>query len=189
MARKKLKKDHRGTTDRQRKLANGITKGLTIKEAGTRAGYASDASSRQAYKILRLRFHPLLEKSGFNLTHILRDNFKRLLSMREAKKTELVTHQGIVMDKVQMADNAIRLRAINDVNRYIGAANPEPDDPERNTAYAGPAQVSITLVLPDADSAKAVVAITANRPADHQQSGVDAVLDQDPGRSRSEPSV
>lgn len=188
MARKKAK-PHKAITVRQRKLANGITKGLTIKEAGTRAGYASPDSARGAYKTLRLRFHPELERAGFNLTGILRDNFQRLLKMREAKKTELVTHQGVVMEKVELEDNATRLRAINDVNRYIGAANPEPDDPERNTAYAGPAQVSITLVLPDADSAKAVVAITANRPADHQQSGVDAVLDQDPGRSRSEPSV
>jgi hypothetical protein len=63
-------------TIQQKELIEGLNQGLTIADAGRKAGYSAKQASHTAYKALRLRFHNVLERADLSVDQILTETIQ-----------------------------------------------------------------------------------------------------------------
>ena len=185
MPRKKVTR----TTKRQKKLVEGISKGLTISDAGRLAGYADAPSAHRAYKTIRLRWYPCLEAAGYNVNSVLQKIFEKIYEKMECKETVLGWHQGICMQKVEVIPHAEQRAAANDLARFIGAIGNGHDHGEPVPVGMRPGHITIQVALPPGVDPKVLMAISAERPANNEQPVLDVRQDEDEGRPGPEPTL
>lgn len=122
------KKPH-PTTKQQKKLAEGISEGLSITDAGKIAGYADRHSAARAYRTIKIRFHPALEAKGYAVHKVITDIVDKMHEKLEAKETKFFHYQGAVIETREVAAHDTQLRAANDLARFFGITNNGHEDP------------------------------------------------------------
>lgn len=183
------KKRKKRVTKKQKKLVDGLTKGLSLTDAGKVAGFSNIQAASRAFKLIKLRFHPALEAAGYSVDKELSEIYGLLKSKMYAKEQVFFQNQGVVTETRIVDPHDLQRRAANDCARLIGATSREQDEPERNTNYDSPAQVSVTLVITDPRDTAAIMELSRSGPANNKQLTVDAAVDQNARRSGSEPSL
>ena len=172
----------RPLTKRQKKLAEGVARGLTIKDAGARAGYPSKQSAHRAFQVIKLRFHPALEAKGYNVDQVLTEIFEKIREKMEAKETVFFNHQGIVMETREIIPHDTQLNAAREMSRFLGIIGNGHDDGVSGAAR--PAGPTVNLVFTDPRTA-ALFAENLSRVG--RYSGRPALdvrrLDEDQGRT------
>ena len=112
------KRNQRLTTQ-QRALIKGLNQGLTIADAGRKAGYSARQASHTAYKSLRLRFHDVLERANLSVDQILTETIQKQRGKLEAKETKFFAHMGIVGESRDVEAHDIQLQAARDLQRIL----------------------------------------------------------------------
>jgi len=168
---------HPGEMNEKRaKLLTGLSKGMNLAEAGRTAGYTTRQAANNAFNRMKSGASKSLERVGLPIDKVLRN----LKELTVAKKTERITHQGIVMSTYEDPDNAIRLEA-NKTALRIHDAFPRPETYETPTETTG---VSFDLVITDPEVAKEFVArLAEHRARRGEQLVMDEAYDEDEGRA------
>jgi hypothetical protein len=113
MARKKPKdKKKNRTSERQKKFIEARAKGKSLAQAAKAAGYSHTYPRQSGFQVeqhLRGRVPDLLEKHGLSEDSLI---YKYLRPLLEAKETKFFQKDGKVKQKVNVADNGIRLSAL-----------------------------------------------------------------------------
>ena len=171
MARKK-----KPLTDRHRKLACNIRKGMTIKDAGLAAGFATKQAAHQAYKIIKLRFHPALEAAGYNIDQEVTEIYAKLKEKRECKETVFFQNAGIVMETREIIPHAEQRAAANDCARFLGIIGNGHDPKDDDSGLRVP-HVSVTVVLDQSEDSRSIVVPRPARAAAREQPVLDVESD------------
>lgn len=174
---------------RQKQLARNIRKGMTIKDAGLAAGFATKQSAHNAYKRIKLRFHPALEAAGYNVDQEVTEIYAKIKEKMECREVIWGQSNGIFMDSKTVIPHDIQLRAANDAGRFIGAIGNGHDNGEPPPVGARPGHISLTLELPAGTDTKALVAISSGSPVRDEQPVLDVEQNQNPRRPGSDPSL
>lgn len=98
----------------------------------------SKIRAEQAHNLLRAS---LLEACGLSFEYqakLLKKAVNRLNRKLDAKRTEIVSYQGVVTDRVELEDHAAQLRAAENVMDLLGA---------KPSKQAGDAQGDVTVII------------------------------------------
>jgi hypothetical protein len=178
------KRNQRLTTQ-QRALIKGLNQGLTIADAGRKAGYSARQASHTAYKSLRLRFHDVLERANLSVDQILTETIQKQRSKLEAKETKFFAHMGIVGESRDVEAHDIQLQAARDLQRILIV-----EDHKDATPLEGMGGITINITLDRERRGSQGSDGEADRPAPADRGNarlitVDAQVDENPGRARS----
>lgn len=156
-------------TQKMKKLAAGVAKGLSITAAGKQAGYANRKAASRAFKVIKLRFHPALEAAGYDVDKEVTEIYTKIKEKMECKETIWGQSNGFFLDHKEVVPHDIQLRAANDAARFLGAIGNGHDDGEPPAPEDRPGQISITLELPPGTDARAYLELFSPGPPDTQQ--------------------
>jgi hypothetical protein len=180
-------KNNQRLNDKQAKLIRYLRQGLTISEAGRRAGYGRPQTAHRAFKAIRLRFHPALQRAGIDAEQILIDTILTQYSKLTATETKFFDNKGIVIEEREVLAHDVNLTAARDLQRFLGAiATTDLDD---DTGGSGPEKVTVNMVVADAEDAKEIMGFLAKMSPGRGHPVLDAELNQDPGRSGPDESL
>jgi hypothetical protein len=172
----KRKKGLARLTVQQLKLLEGLNAGLTITEAGRQAGYAQRQNSFTAYKNLKIRFHPALERAGYDADKILTRTAEKQFSKLEAKETKFFPHMGMVGEVREVEAHSIQLEAARDIQSWLIEREPDGTPPERSSS------ITIHIELTPAEIEESIRAgvkvLPAGTAGDMGQPVLDAPLDE-----------
>jgi hypothetical protein len=154
----------------------GVAQGLSLAEAGRRAGYAH----LRAYERLKLEIPGRLDALGCPVDKVL----KMIIEELDAEETKLGWHKGRLVQAVNIAAHDIRLRAAEILlelhNAYPGAGNRQQGD-DGDTATRGP---YFTVAVADPGVAERVQEKPAARKDSLLAARVGEALDSDEGPTR-----
>jgi hypothetical protein len=105
-------------TLKQKKLVEALPKSDSVAEAGEKAGYHDRSTAHRALKGISERAPEVLERLGLTIEHVANKCLRPLL---EAKETKFFSDKGIVIQKVDVEANDIRLRAVDLWAKLMGA--------------------------------------------------------------------
>jgi hypothetical protein len=160
------------------KMLEGVVQGLSLAEAGRRAGYAHPQSSFRAYERLKLEIPGRFEALGGPVDKVL----KKVISKLEAQESKIGWYKGEIIQVVNVENHDIQLRAadmyLDLCNAFPGRGNRQQGD-DANTGTRGP---TFTLVVADAGRAKAIMERVADVESRFTSSALGAKVDEDQGR-------
>lgn len=169
-----------------KKLAAGVAKGLSLTAAGKLAGYSNRQAASRAYKTIKLRFHPALEAAGYDVDKELTTAYAKLREKMDCTETIFFHFRGVVMDERVVIPHDIQRKAANDCLRFlIGSGR---DDSEPSPLGERPPYISVTVVIPRGEDAKALLALNTGSATDRQQPVLD-VESQDTRPPETEPTL
>jgi len=109
-------------TPRQRQLIYYLTEGMTLTEAGERAGYAP-GSANAALTGIKEKMPAIMDRLGLADEVLIE---KYLMPLLVAEETEFAKFEGEITDRVNVAANGIRLGALELAFKIKGRLTPEP---------------------------------------------------------------
>lgn len=105
---------------RRRRLLRGISRGMTITEAGVRAGYVHRQAAHRAFKSIQLWIPQALEGAGYSVDEMLTELIEKVREQMEAKKTRFFKYRGVVTDVREAPAHNIQLRAVTELFKLLG---------------------------------------------------------------------
>jgi hypothetical protein len=178
----------KGPSEKMKKLAQGVRKGLSIKDAGKAAGYQTKQAASRAFKTIKLRFHPALEAAGYNLDHEVTKIYRKLREKMECRETIFFQNGGVVMDQRVVIPHAEQRAAANDCARFLGIIGNGHDDKDRDEGIRVP-HVSVQVAIVGAGDSNRTLEVRPAHPADHQQPVLDVESHEDDRLPGPDPTV
>jgi len=176
-----MKKKRRGlaVNPKSLKMLEGVARGLSLAEAGRRAGYAHTSTSYKAFHRLKLLIPERLDALGCPVDKVL----MTVISKLEATETKMGWHKGKLIDTVNVVDHDTQLRAADMIlelcNAYPGRGNRQQQGDDGETETRGP---TFTLAIADPTVAERVLEkLAARKGGDF--AGRLGELDEDQGRA------
>lgn len=173
---------------RQKQLARNIRKGMTIKDAGLAAGFATKQSAHNAYKRIKLRFHPALEAAGYNVDREVTEIYAKIKEKMECREVIWGQSNGIFMDSKTVIPHDIQLRAANDAGRFLGVIGNGHDNGDPDPGVPIP-HVSVSVVLNRTGDSNRTLEVRPTDTADHQQPVLDVESHKDPRPPGPDPEL
>lgn len=110
-------------TPRQRQLIYYLTEGMSLTEAGERAGYASGGSAGSALRNISEKMPAIMDRLGLADEALIE---KYLMPLLVAEETKFFQFKGEVGETRQVQALDIRLRALDLACKLKGRLTPEP---------------------------------------------------------------
>ena len=95
------------------KVARAVAQGLTLREAGEKAGYPQNSARSSAWKAMQTikrKAPEVFDKAGLTLESLAED----VNRLRRAKEKRFFAHQGVVLDTKKVEALSVQL----DADRY-----------------------------------------------------------------------
>jgi len=116
----KKKRRSRAVNPKSLKMLAGVAQGLSLAEAGRRAGYAHTSTSYKAFQRLKLLIPKRLDALGCPVDKVL----MTVISKLGAMETKMGWHKGKLIDAVNVVDHDTQLRA---ADMILELCNATPD--------------------------------------------------------------
>jgi hypothetical protein len=168
MAKRIGTKGNKQLKPRQFALVKSLLDGMTITEAARRAGYSKKCPGQAGYQALqnlKLKMPELLDRLGLSDATLIEKHLKPLLS---AQTTKFFQHGGKVTGKRIVADNDVRLRALDIAFRLRRSF--APTDPKLAEA------TGVKVIIMDAPRPPRLVAAAASTQLSSPETRSDASL-------------
>src|SRR6266550_2005613 len=163
-------------TKRQKKMVKLIEKGASITDAGRAAQYNTRQAASNAYKRIKLRFHPALEAAGYDVDKECTAIYAKLKEKMECKETIWAQCNGIFLDSKEVIPHAEQRAAANDCARFLGVFGNGHED----TDHIPAGQVTVNVAIADRRGAELLMGIITKMSAPSERAVVDDPRDEDP---------
>jgi hypothetical protein len=162
------------------KVARGVARGMTLREAGVAAGYPSKSAAQSAWKAMetiKRKAPAVFDEEGLTLKSLAQD----VNRLRRAKETKFFSDKGCVIETREVEALHIQLEAVDMGLRVQGAYSKDEQQPspQRHPQFV------INLGFLDPDRAQEVLAGVTQRGADRGCLVLAADSDANAGRQGS----
>jgi len=172
----KKRRRSRAVNPKSLEMLQGVAQGLSLAEAGRRAGYAHPQSSFRAYERLKLEIPGRLDALGCPVDKVL----MKVISELDAEETKLGWHKGRLVQAVNVVAHDIQLRAAKILLELHNAFPGRYRGDETSHTSVGP---TFTLVVAGPGRAKAIMERVADIESRVTSAALGPALDADEGRA------
>ena len=175
-------------TEKMKKLAQGVRKGLSLTAAGKQAGYANRQAASRAFKVIKLRFHPALEAAGYDVDKEITKIYRKLRSKMDCKETIWAQSGGVFIDHKEVIPHAEQRAAANDCARFLGIIGNGHDDKNGDEGVRIP-NVVVQVAITGTGSTARTLEVRPADPSAYQQPVLDVEPHEDARRPGPEPAL
>ena len=100
---------------RRRRLLTGISRGMTISEAGKHAGYMHRQAAHRAFSSIQLWIPQALEGAGYPVDKLLTELVEKLHDPMEAKKIRFFKYRDVVTEIREVEAHNVQLTGTHSV--------------------------------------------------------------------------
>ena len=154
------KKKQKRVDAKHLKVARGVARGMTLREAGVAVGYPERSAPQSAWKAMQTikrKAPEIFDKLGLTVESLAQDVDR----LRRAKETKFFHDKGIVLETREVEALDIQAKAV-DMGLRVHGAYKEADD-ARNTLRSETS--TVCLVVADARAAAELARLLAPRDA------------------------